>query len=213
MSNWSGNTKRGLIYTVLVASLCTVQERRDPLENANCDSRGGMFSALACFHACWIGPKIRKWAWKGLVVVEIFEKQCGLVHRVERQLTLKNAFSDSRCRTLLGLHLWMLGRSVRWNCNRIRSAVAEKTVKHCAHSRFLSCCLTDTVFLSFLGNQWPNSGPFSIFLTDSTPLITHKGLEWSAARIWDCKFRGSQYVAGLRWSAWHSRQFRLSQLQ
>jgi hypothetical protein len=49
---------------------------RDPLENANCDSRGGMFSALASFYSCLIGLETRNGARKGSVVAEIFEKHC-----------------------------------------------------------------------------------------------------------------------------------------
>jgi hypothetical protein len=39
------------------------------------------------------------------------------------------------------------------NGTRMLSAVAEITVKHCAHAHSLTSCRTDTVFHSFLGNH------------------------------------------------------------
>jgi hypothetical protein len=82
---------------------CSLQERRDPLENANCDSRCWIFSALACFYECWIGLEKRNGARKGLVVAEIFEKHCGLVHCEEREVTLKLVVPDSRRGMLMAL--------------------------------------------------------------------------------------------------------------
>jgi hypothetical protein len=90
MLNRSGNTKRctkrvgGCGENWDLLCLCTVQEKWDPLENANFDSLGRMFSALACFYACWIGPETRNGARKGSVVAKIFEKHYGLMHCEER---------------------------------------------------------------------------------------------------------------------------------
>jgi hypothetical protein len=161
----------------------------------------GMVLAVKFVYACWIGPQTRNRARKGSVVAEIFEKHSGLtglVHGEERQLTLKIAVPDSH-RGILStpacIYVCWVGPET-WTGARMRSAAAKKTVKHCAHSRFLSCCRTNTFFLSFLGNRWPHSGPVSIFLTDSTLDITCKGQKQSAARISDGNFRGSQHVAG-----------------
>ena len=82
MLNRSENTKQGSKGVSgcwenrdLLCS-CTGEERRDPTENAKCNSRGGVFSAFVGVDACRIGPETRNGAQKGSVVAEKIENYC-----------------------------------------------------------------------------------------------------------------------------------------
>ncbi len=75
-SNRSGNTKRvskgvsGCWENRDLLCSCIVQERRDPTENAKCNSCCWIFSAFVGVDACRIGPETRNWARKGSVIAE-----------------------------------------------------------------------------------------------------------------------------------------------
>ena len=161
------------------------------------ESRGGMVSITRSIQWWYYGPESRNRDRKGSGVVEKTEKYCAHVPNEERRAATEIAVSDSRG----GMFLAFASVYGSWiapenrNGTRKGSGVVEKTEKYCADARFLSCCRTNTVFLSFLSNRWPHSSSVSWFRADSTPLITCKGRKHSAARIWDGDFRGSSHVA------------------
>jgi hypothetical protein len=92
---------------------CTVQERRDPFENAKCYSRGRI--AFESVYAWQIGPETHNGARKESAVAKIFEKYCcldsdshakqGKVTLCENdclRLALLNAFGPCMRKRVLG---------------------------------------------------------------------------------------------------------------
>jgi hypothetical protein len=73
---------------------CTVQERMDLLENANSDSRGGMFLAVSSVYACWIGPERETGhqIWRKGSVVAVHEKDRTAIPEAASMLLVTSNF-------------------------------------------------------------------------------------------------------------------------
>jgi hypothetical protein len=135
---------------------------RDPLENANCDSRGGMFSALASFYSCLIGLETRNGARKGSVVAKI---------------SLRNTFGPC-------IRLWVLG----WSGNTKRGSNA---ISGCRENCETLCSFSLPLMLSHEHNlnvpqfSWQPLAAFgsSFDFPHRLNILDHLHSPQSAARI------------------------------